>query len=211
MHKYSENCQICNIVGDFSAKTSSNMSIGEAKRKVEELLKNPELLKQVGDALKSASLNKEAAISPLIRTFVLALMTLAPSIFAVPSIQSDLEMKLKHGDNITMEQVNTMEDRAKKEMQTMTETSVNKVNDAIKDDKGKEKQVDFGIQVGKEKLMAANAYEANILKNMAQLHKILFAQMKSGIMDQASYDKACQILISSFNKAIAGQAQEVVL
>jgi hypothetical protein len=208
MHKYSENCQICKIIG----AAGQNMSKGEAKRKVEELLKNPNLVKQVGEALKSASLDKEAAgISPLIRTFILALMTLAPAIFAVPSMQSDLEMKLKKGDQITMEQVNQMNDRAQQELQSVTEKSVNKVNDAIKESSGKEKQVDFGVQIGKEKLMAANAYEANILKAMAELHKELAAQKHSGAMDQAAYDKACQKLVNSFNHAVAGHAQEVVL
>lgn len=209
MHKFSEKCQICKIMGK-EMNAASEMGFSEAKRKVEELLKNPDLEKQVGDALKGFKAGKEAAsIGPAIRTFVLALMTFAPAIFADPGIAAELEMKLKKADPITMEQINQMNDRAEEAVKKQTDKSVDQINQAIKDVSGKEKDVDFKAKIGNEELTAANAYEAKILKSMVNLHSLLLSQLKNGALDQTSYDKACKKLVDSFHGALSGNAVEV--
>lgn len=107
------------------------MSPGDAKKELEKLKDDPGLAKQLFDELakrkpgqKPLTAGEVMAMSPMLKTFMIALMTLAPAAFADEDGLSDLKMMLKNPSNISVEKVNTIQEKsedsmAKKQLEDM--------------------------------------------------------------------------------------------
>lgn len=149
------------------------------------MLEDPEIAKQVGDALRrvrAGSTIEATVASKLIQTIIMALMLSLGAVFAdIPTLKEDLSLKLKGGP-VKLEDVNEF-----KEKSTNLKTYVDDINTKIKEKTGREKVMTGVVRIGNKDVSYSNEYEYNVLKALGDLVKAL--NKNKHIMSAESYKK----------------------
>lgn len=174
---------------------AATMTMEEAKKQLKQL-EDPEIAKQVGQALKKgADGDVEAAVlSPAVKSILLALSVFLGGLYADPMIKEDLSMKLRGGP-VKLEDITQI-----KQIAEDIKAEVDAVNKAIKDRSGIEKPGTTVIQIGGKKLVAKNQHEFNVLKTMAKLDAALKRNKAKGFISNETYEERVAALEEAFNK-----------
>jgi hypothetical protein len=110
-----------NKLSDVIAEMGFNLSMiaidkGQAQKSIEQLKENPDLAKQVLEEVKKLKPGQKlavtAAMSPLVKTILMGLMTLAPAAFADEGGLDSLVNMLKNPSKINIEQVNKIQEKS---------------------------------------------------------------------------------------------------
>lgn len=173
---------------------AASMSMDEAKKQLKQL-EDPEIAKQVGQALKKMKAGDvEAALADsAIKTLLIALQVFMGSLFADPDIKQDLSLKLK--GPVKLEDLTQIKQTAED-----IQKEVESVNKAIKDRSGITKPGTTIVRIGDQKLVAKNQHEFDILKAMVKLDSALKRNKAKGFISEDTYKDRIAAMVEAFNK-----------
>jgi hypothetical protein len=114
----------------------ASMTPDQAKKQIEGLQDNPDVVKQLLTEIEKIKPGQKlavtAAVPPLVKNFLTALMVLAPSAFASEGGLDSLVTMLKNPSNISVEKVNTIQQKSEK---TMSQEKKNEFAKLVKETK----------------------------------------------------------------------------
>ncbi len=118
--------------------------------------------------------------------------------------QDTTELKVIKAPQISLNQINQVPDR-EEAIDIKTSQAQEQISLALQD--SQERQSDsnntvFILRIGSEKLIAVNKYEAQVLKSMSTMHKVLAMQKARGLITQKQYETACTKMIQTFRSAM---------
>jgi hypothetical protein len=170
----------------------ATMSDEEAKKTLQTM--TPELAKMVSEALKSLKPQVEqgrpivvtAAISGPAKAFLMALLTLAPAVFANPSAIDDLSMKLRTKP-ISIEEVMKVNDVAEKGVQTENQAKIDGLKNVLKEKGGEAVESNKVFMIGDKKFMAANQKQEKVLQTLTNMAKGFAMHRSQGIISPEQF------------------------
>jgi hypothetical protein len=118
--------------------------------------------------------------------------------------QSDLpDLKIIKSPQISLDQVNQVPDREKEAVQNKISQTQEQISSAVQDTLQPDTtNTVFILRIGSEKLTAVNKYEAQVLKSMGTMHKVLAMQKARGLITQEQYETACLKMVQTFRSAM---------
>ena len=119
--------------------------------------------------------------------------------------QDTTELKIIKAPQISLDRVNQVPDREQEAVQTMISQTQDQISTAVQDtqeQKADSNNTIFSLRIGYEKLTAVNKYEAQVLKSMGTMHKVLAMQKARGLISQEQYETACKSMIQTFRSAM---------
>ena len=133
----------------------------------------------------------------LISLFVFILIALALA-------QDTTELKIIKAPQISLARINPVPNREAQAIQSQTAQTQDNINVAVQDTLNTDTSgsVSLIIRIGSEKLTAVNKYEAQVLKSMGTMHKVLAMQKARGLITQEQYETACKSMIQTFRSAM---------
>lgn len=182
----------------------AEISHADAIKSLEELANNPELKKQVADLIKHMKPGQKpvvnAAMNPAAKAIIIALMSLAGSVFADPSgtAQQDLARAIS-SPGFSIENVNQIENRAEKNLNHDIDGKIKEINNLMTQ-KNEGKPTNMTVNVGGQHLIGTNETEAKILQHMVKIDNVLKAQLGSDSLSKSDYDKKIKIMTNSFER-----------
>ena len=120
------------------------------------------------------------------------------------TLAQDTELKVIKAPQISLDQINQVPDRETQAINTKTSQAQDAINVAVQDTLNSDTSgsVSLIIRIGSEKLTAVNKYEAQVLKSMGTMHKVLAMQKARGLITQEQYETACKSMIQTFRSAM---------
>jgi len=117
--------------------------------------------------------------------------------------QDSTELKIIDAPQISLDQVNQVPDREQEAINTKTSQVQEQISTAIQDTLQPDTtNTVFILRIGSEKLTAVNKYEAQVLKSMGTMHKVLAMQKARGLITQEQYETACLKMVQTFRSAM---------
>jgi hypothetical protein len=170
----------------------AGMSDNDAKKTLMDM--TPDTAKALAEALKGLKSQIEqgkpimvtAAIGGPAKALLLALMTLAPAVFADPAAVETMAAKLRTAP-INMEQVMKINETAEKNVQNENAKKIDNLKTMVteKGDEGVASQMVF--QVGDKKFMAANKRQEKVLQTLANMARGFAMHRSQGIITPEQY------------------------
>jgi hypothetical protein len=147
-------------------------------------------------------------VSNFITVSCLILAAIITTIFApVVILSQDMsELKIIKSPPISLERVNEIINRDSLAISEKISQSQANITNALQDTANLQNdsaRINFETLIGGKSLVAANKYEADILKAMASKHKILTMQRTRGLITEDQYQTACNDMIHTFRSAMS--------
>ena len=175
--------------------TVTAMSSEEIKKNLK-LLEDPEIAKEVADALKRSMSGEEIKIAKLpagVGPVLLALMAFLGPVFA-----QDAALKKDFADHLTLKKVELPAINEFKENVDDTKELIDVLNDVIKAKEGRDISGFATITIGGKKLTAKNKHEAEVMQHMVKIDNKMRANVALGFMSKSTYTSKVDKMIKAF-------------
>lgn len=172
-------------------------------------LKDPKILeevlqgiKQVQDKPKMKAAASVIAMNPVAKGILMALMALAPSVFAQESALNEFKLELKKAPRMTMEQFEdvalNMEQKAKTNIKKDMQTKVNEIKTEMASKDGLDIPATGTTAVGKERLNFRNKLQARVLEMIQDLEKDLITKFNNDVVTKSDLDTTIKTLVDAY-------------